>query len=66
VDIDYTTLEYLPSGAQRYLGIMPQNKKKVEILIYPNDDLNYISLDGKSYKKHVNLELQVHRFLMGA
>mmetsp|Transcript_34190 Transcript_34190/g.25257 ORF Transcript_34190/g.25257 Transcript_34190/m.25257 type:complete len:205 (-) Transcript_34190:2511-3125(-) len=45
---------------------MPQSKKRVEVLIYPNDDLNYISLDGKSYKKHLGLELQVHRFLMGA
>ncbi len=36
------------------------------MLIYPNDDLNFISADGKAYKKHLQLELQVHRYLMGA
>ena len=36
------------------------------MLIYPNDDLNFVSADGKTYKKHLQLELQVQRYLMGA
>lgn len=65
-DIDFTTLQFLPSGAQRYSGIIPVSHKKVEVLIYPNEDLNFVSADGKAYKKHLQLELQVHRYLMGA
>ena len=65
-DIDFTTLTFLPSGAQRFSGIIPVNNKKIEVLIYPNDDLNFVSADGKTYKKHLQLELQVHRYLMGA
>jgi serine/threonine protein kinase len=65
-DIDYSTMEILPSGAQRYEGVMPKQRKKVEVLIYPNDYLNFVSTDGKVYKRHLQLELQVHRFLMGA
>ena len=57
IDIDFTTLEYLPSGAQRYIGIMSDSRKKVEILIFPNDDLNYVSMDGKTFKKHLQMEL---------
>jgi hypothetical protein len=52
-DIDYSSLTFLPSGAQKYQGVLPQQGKKVEILIYPNDDLSYVSLDGKAYKKHL-------------
>lgn len=55
-DIDFATIEYLPSGAQRYIGLMPENRKRVEILIFPNEDLNYVSLDGKAFKKHLQLE----------
>ena len=36
---------------------MPREKTSVEVLIYPNDDLNYVSMDGKTYKKHLELEL---------
>ena len=32
---------------------MPINNQKVEVLIYPNDDLNFVSADGKAYKKHI-------------
>ena len=42
------------------------SRRKVEVLIFPNDDLNYVSSDGKTYKKHLTLELQTHRYLMGA
>lgn len=28
--------------------------------------MQYVSLDGKSYKAHLGIELQVHRYLMGA
>jgi len=64
-DVDFTTLLTLPCGAQRYTGVLPEDRRKVEILLYPNEDLNYVSLDGKTYKKHLQLELQVHRYLMG-
>lgn len=50
----------------RYQGVIPFNQIKIEVLNYPNDDLNYVSADGKAYKKHLQLELQVHRYLMGA
>jgi GH35 family endo-1,4-beta-xylanase len=52
-DIDYTTLQFLPSGAMHYSGIIPVNHQKIEVLNYPNDDLNYVSADGKAYKKHL-------------
>lgn len=56
--MDSATLTFLPSGAQRYLGVMSDGSgRKVEILIFPNDDLNYVSSDGKTYKRHLNLEL---------
>jgi len=29
------------------------SRKRVEVLIFPNDDLNYVSSDGKTYKKHL-------------
>ena len=34
--------------------------------MYPRECLNYPSADRKSYSKHLQLELQVHRYLMGA
>jgi len=45
---------------------MPKSRKQVEVLIYPNDYLNFVSADGKVYARHLQLELQVHRYLMGA
>jgi len=65
-DVDYNTMETLPSGAQRYEGVMAKQRRRVEVLCYPNDYLNFVSTDGKVYKRHLQLELQVHRFLMGA
>jgi hypothetical protein len=65
-DIDYSTLQVQPSGANRYTGVMPKLKKQVEVLIYPNDYLQKVSADGKQYAKHLGLELQVHRYLMGS
>ena len=56
----------LPSGAQRYTGVIPKSRKQVEVLIYPNDYLNFVSTDGKAYSRHLLFELQVHRYLMGA
>ena len=48
------------------MGVMSDStRRKVEVLIFPNDDLNYVSSDGKTYKKHLSLEMQVHRYLMG-
>lgn len=41
-------------------------REPVEILLYPSDILQYVSSDGKSYKTHLAMELQVHRYLMGA
>ena len=46
--------------------MIPGQNQKVEVLIYPCEDLNFVSADGKTYKKHLQLELQVHRYLMGA
>ena len=56
-DIDYNTLVVQPSGAQRYAGVMPKSRKPVEVLIYPNDYLNFVSADGKVYGRHLQLEL---------
>ena len=58
-DIDFSTLEVQPSGAQRYTGVMPKTRKPVEVLIYPNDYLSFVSADGKAYSRHLQLELQV-------
>jgi len=41
-------------------------KEKIEILLYPAENLQYVSLDGKTYKRHLATELQIHRYLMGA
>lgn len=66
LDIDGASLVLLPSGAQRFEGVMGKQRRKVEVLMYPNDCLNYPSEDRKAYRKHLQLELQVHRYLMGA
>lgn len=65
-DIDQSTLELLPSGAERYVGVMPHLKKKVEVILFPTDDLTFVSSDGKPMKQHLELELKAHRYLMGA
>jgi len=52
-DIDYNTLEIQPSGAQRYTGILSKLRKPVEVLIYPNDYLSFVSADGKVYSRHL-------------
>ena len=52
-DIDFSTLSFLPSGAQKYSGVSPGTNQKIEVLIYPNEDLNFVSADGKAYKKHL-------------
>lgn len=41
-------------------------KEKIEILLYASENLQYVSLDGKAYKRHLAQELQIHRYLMGA
>lgn len=41
-------------------------KENIEILLYPSENLQYVSLDGKAYKRHLATELQIHRYLMGA
>lgn len=65
-DIDGNTMESLQCGASRYEGLMGKERKRVEVLMYPRECLNYPSADRKSYSKHLQLELQVHRYLMGA
>jgi hypothetical protein len=52
-EIDYKTQSTIPCGATRYLGNMTQSKAVCEILLYSNDTLNHISLDGKAYKNHL-------------
>lgn len=42
-------------GAEKYQAFMPHLKKKVEVFLYPTDDLNFVSSDGKSFKKHIEL-----------
>lgn len=56
----------LPCGAAAYDGIMLHTRQPVEITVYPNEALQYTSLDGKSMKTHLGLELQVLRYMMGA
>lgn len=65
VDIDYNTVEYLPSGAQRLLGTLTKQRRKVEVLIYGKNDLIYVSADGSGFRRHLDFELRVHRSLMG-
>ena len=36
------------------------------MLVYGKNDLIYVSADGTSFKRHLDLELRVHRSLMGA
>jgi hypothetical protein len=64
--LDGNTMEALQCGASRYEGLMGKEGKRVEVLMYPRECLNYPSADRKSYGKHLSLELQVHRYLMGA
>lgn len=64
-DIDQSTLDIMPSGAEHYIGVMPHLRKKVEIILYPTDDLNFFSSDGKPLKTHIKLELKAHRYMMG-
>lgn len=66
IDIDFSTKTRLPCGANRYLGIQVSTQQKLEILTYSHEILNYVSLDGKIYKKHLAIETQLHRYLMGA
>ena len=40
-------------------------EQKLEITMYPNECLQYTSLDGKSMKTHLHLEMQVMRYMMG-
>lgn len=40
-----------------YSGVIPVSHQKIQVLNYPNEDLNYVSADGKAYKKHLQLEL---------
>jgi serine/threonine protein kinase len=65
-DIDQTTAQQLPCGAQQFYGKLVSTRESVEVLLYPADILQYVSLDGKSYKAHLAMELQVHRYIMGA
>jgi len=65
-DVDFDSMTSAPCGAQNYSGFLVRTKEPVEILIYPAEHLSYVSLDGKTYKRHLATELQVHRYLMGA
>jgi hypothetical protein len=52
-DIDGNTMEALQCGASRYEGLMGKQRKRVEVLMYPRECLNYPSADRKSYGKHL-------------
>ena len=45
---------------------MGKAKKRVEVLTYGHDCLGVVSSDGKAYRRHLQVELRVHRSLMGA
>jgi len=45
---------------------MGKAKKRVEVLTYGHDCLGVVSGDGKVYRRHLQVELRVHRYLMGA
>lgn len=46
--------------------MLMSTKEPIEILLYSSENLQYVSLDGKAYKRHLATELQIHRYLMGA
>ena len=48
-DTDPNSMEVLPSGAQRSEGLMAKQRRKVEVLFYPDDALTFVSADGKAY-----------------
>ena len=52
-DIDGSTMELLQCGASRFEGLMGKDKKRVEVLMYPRESLNYPSADRKNYGKHL-------------
>ena len=56
-DIDYSSMRTLPCGAAVYDGMMLNTKQQVEITVYPNEVLQWTSMDGKSMKTHLGLEL---------
>ena len=41
-------------------------REQIEKMLYPEDILQYVSLDSKSFIAHLALELQVHQYLIGA
>ena len=45
---------------------MGKTKKKVEVLTQGHECLSVVSSDGKGYRRHLQVELRVHRYLMGA
>ena len=61
--IDYTTVESLLCGANKYFGKMMAmaTREQIEVMLYPADILQYVSLNGKSFKAHLALELRVHQ-----
>lgn len=65
-DIDHSSMEFLPSGAIKYQGSIGKTKKRVEVLTYGHDCLGLVSSDGKVYRRHLQVELRVHRYLMGS
>ena len=65
-DIDFASMDSVPCGAIQYKGVILQGRTPISVIVYPNETLQYTSLDGKSMKNHLALELQVHRYLMDA
>ena len=65
-DIDYATSEELPNGAVQFRGMMLNTKEPVSVLLYPSESLGYTSMDGKSLKTHLALDLRLQRYLMDA
>lgn len=42
---------------------MQDSKSKIQITICPNEDLSYVSQDGKSYDKHLDMEIRIRWML---
>lgn len=65
-EADFATEVLLPSGARRYEAFMAKQRKRAEVYVYPDDILTVVSPDGRQFKRHLGLELELHRYLMGA
>jgi hypothetical protein len=62
-EIDSASLNYLASGSRSYKGVVVSSRQPIEITVTTNEDLAYVSQDGKPYDKHLDMEVRVQRML---